>query len=60
MKLREIRLEQRLSVPELSRRSGVPVRTIEDIERFGECKVSTAILLAKALNVSLDKLCGLE
>jgi len=60
MQLKQIRLEQGLSVSELSRRSSVPIRTIEDIERFGECKVSTAILLAKALKVSLDKLCGLE
>ena len=32
LKLREIRLEKGLSVPELSRRSGVSRRTIEDIE----------------------------
>lgn len=35
MKLREIRKSQNLSVPELSRLSGVPVRTIEDIESLG-------------------------
>lgn len=32
LRLRELRLEKGLSVPELSRRSGVSRRTIEDIE----------------------------
>ena len=31
MKLKEIRKEKKLSVPELSNLSGVPVRTIEDL-----------------------------
>ena len=57
MNLKVIRKEQGLTVPKLSALSGVPVRTIEDIERKDECKVSTAIKLAKALNVSLDVLC---
>ena len=57
MNLRAIRLEQGLSVPKLSALADVPVRTIENIERNDECKVSTAIRLAKALNVTLDALC---
>lgn len=57
MNLKKIRLKQGLSVPALSRLSNVPIRTIEDIERRGDCKVSTAKLLASALNVSLDNLC---
>lgn len=60
MNLRTIRLEKGLSVPALSKLSTVPVRTIEDIERRGDCKVSTAMLLASALSVSLDALCGFE
>jgi len=58
--LRKIRLDAGLSVPALSRLSGVPVRTIEDIERKGDCRVSTAIRLADALQVTLDKLCRQE
>lgn len=58
MNIKKIRLEKGLSVSALSRLSGVPVRTIEDIERRGDCKVSTAIKLASALLVSLDYLCG--
>lgn len=57
MQLRTIRKGQGLSVPDLSRMSGVPIRTIEDIERKDNCKVSTASLLAAALNVTLDELC---
>lgn len=57
MKLRQIRLEKALSVPALSELSGVPVRTIEDLERRGDGRVSTLIKLADALGVTLDQLC---
>ena len=57
MKLREIRKEKNMTVPELSRISGVPVRTIEDLEKRGDGRVSTLIKLANALNVTLDQLC---
>lgn len=57
MNLRTIRLKQGLSVPKLSALADVPVRTIQDIERKDECKVSTAIKLADALHVTLDELC---
>lgn len=57
MNLREIRKSQNLTVPELSRLSGVSVRTIEDLEKRGDGRVSTLIKLADALNVSLDQLC---
>ncbi|MBO5523155.1 MAG: helix-turn-helix transcriptional regulator [Roseburia sp.] len=55
--LRELRKAQNLTVPELSKSSGVPVRTIEDLERRGDGRVSTLIKLADALNVTLDSLC---
>lgn len=57
MNLKEIRISKNLTVPQLSKLSGVPVRTIEDIQIRGDCKVSTAIKLAAALNVTLDELC---
>ena len=50
-------MKQGLSVPALYRLSGVPIRTIENIERNGDCKVSTAIKLVNALGVTLDALC---
>ncbi len=57
MNLKTIRLSQNLSVPALSKLSNVPVRTIQDIERREDCRVSTAIVLANALSVTLDELC---
>ena len=57
MKLREIRKNKKMSVPELSRLSGVSIRTIEDLEKRGDGRVSTLIKLADALNVTLDQLC---
>jgi len=57
MNLKQIRLQKGLSVPALVELSGVPRRTIQDIEKRGDCMVSTAIKLAAALNVTLDELC---
>lgn len=57
MRLRQIRKEKKLSVPELSKLSDVPIRTIEDLERRGDGRVSTLIKLADALEVTLDFLC---
>lgn len=57
MNLKKIRNEKQMTLKSLSELSGVPQRTIEDIERKNECKVSTAIKLADALRVSLDELC---
>lgn len=57
MKLKEIRTKKGLTVPQLVDFSGVPRRTIQDIEKNGNCKVDTAIKLADALNVTLDELC---
>jgi len=57
MKLKEIRIEKGLSVPKLSELSGVPRRTIQDIEKRGDCMVSTLIKLTKVLGVSLDEIC---
>lgn len=57
MQLKKIRLEKGLSGAKLADLSGVPLRTIEDIERRNDCRVSTAIKLADALEVTLDELC---
>lgn len=57
MKLKEIRLSKNLSVPKLVDLSGVPRRTIQEIEIRNDCRVSTAIQLSDALGVTLDELC---
>jgi len=58
MNLKEIRLSKELSVPKLVDLSGVPRRTIQDIEKREDCMVSIAIKLASALEVTLDELCN--
>ena len=60
MNLNEIRLSKGISVPKLVELSGVPRRTIQDIEKNGDCRVSTAIKLADALDVTLDELCRIS
>lgn len=57
MKLKQIRIEKGLSVPQLVELSGVPRRTIQDLEVRGDGRVSTLIKLADALGVTLDELC---
>jgi Predicted transcriptional regulators len=57
MKLKQIRLEKGLSVPQLVELSGVSRRTIQDLEKRDDGRVSTFIKLADSLNVTLDELC---
>lgn len=57
MRLKEIRNAQGLSVPQLVELTGLSRRTIQDIEKRGDCLVSNALLLADALGVTLDELC---
>lgn len=57
MNLKQIRKGKKLTLKALSDLSGVPQRTIEDLERRNDGRVSTLIKLADALNVSLDELC---
>ena len=57
MNLCFIRRDKGISVPKLVELSGVPRRTIQDIEKRGDCLVSTAVKLADALGVTLDELC---
>jgi transcriptional regulator with XRE-family HTH domain len=52
--LKSIREKRNLSLAEVARMSGLSRRTIEDIERRGDCRISTAYTLAQALGISLD------
>lgn len=55
--LRDLRLSKKLSVPQLVELSGVSRRTIQDMEKRGDGRLSTALKLAKALDVTLNELC---
>lgn len=57
LKLKEFRAKHNLSVAALSRLSGVPIRTIEDLERRDDGRISTLIKISDALQISLDELC---
>ena len=58
MKLKEIRDAKKISVPKLVEMTGISRRTIQDIEKRGDCLVSNAKKLAAALDVTLDELCA--
>lgn len=57
MNLKEVRTIKGVTIPQLVEMTGIPKRTIEDIQRRGDCMVSNAIKLADALGVTLDELC---
>lgn len=57
MNLKKIRSERNLSVPQLAELSGISRRTIQDLEKRDDGRISTAIKLADALGVTLDQLC---
>ncbi|HIT33597.1 MAG TPA: helix-turn-helix transcriptional regulator [Candidatus Faecousia intestinigallinarum] len=54
VKLKQLRHGAGLSVRALSERSGISKRTIEDIEARGDCRISTAFVLCKALGCTLN------
>lgn len=54
IQLKEIRKSSGISVVKLAEISGVPRRTIEDIEARGDCRISTAYALCKALGCTLN------
>lgn len=60
MNLKKIRTEKQLSIPALSEATGIPKRTLEDIQRRGDCLVSNALKIADAMGVTLDALCREE
>ena len=56
LRVKELRSQRGLSVPDLVKLSGVPRRTIQEMENRGDCRMSTAYKIAEALGVSLDDL----
>ena len=54
--VRKYRKAAGLTLRDLAERSGVPVSTIGDIEKGSEPRVITAILIARALNIPVERL----
>lgn len=55
-RVKEFRRAAGLTLAELAERSGVPVSTINDVEHGAEPRVVTAIYIARALKVSVERL----
>lgn len=55
VKLKQLRQAAGLSVRALTELCGLSRRTIEDIEARGDCRISTAYTLCKALGCTLDE-----
>ena len=58
--LKSIRTKMGLSVYKLSKLADITGPTIHRIEKTHNARLDIAILIADALNVSLDELCGRE
>ena len=54
--VKKYRQKAGLTLNQLADLSGIPVSTINDIEHGAEPRVITALLLAKALKVSVERL----
>lgn len=54
--VRSVRRIRKMRIEDLAAASGVPVRTISDIEHGAEPRVSTAIYLARALSTNVESL----
>ena len=54
--LRKILTERGYTIASLARDSGLSRRTIEDVLRRGDCRISTARVIADTLHCTLDEL----
>lgn len=56
MYFKEHRKAAGVSVPKMSELTGIHIRTIEDLEKRGDCLVSNALKIAEALGITLNDL----
>lgn len=56
VKLKAVRLEKKLTLAEVSRRSGVAYKALWDIERGGDVKLSTLRRIAKAMDCKVSEI----
>lgn len=54
--IKSYRKQAKISVPKMSELTGIPIRTIEELEKRGDCLVSNALKIAQVLGVTLDDL----
>lgn len=53
---KEYRKKAKISVPKMSELTGIPIRTIENFEKRGDCLVSNALKFTDALGITLNDL----
>ena len=51
--IKEYRKRAKISVPKMSELTGIPKRTIEDLEKRGDCRAPIALKLTDALGITL-------
>lgn len=56
--LKEHRNAKGITIPQLVELTGIPKRTIEDIQKRGDCLVSNALKIADAIGITIDELCN--
>lgn len=54
--IKQYRLKAGISVPKMSELTGIPRRTIQELEKRGDCLVSNALKIADVLGLTLDQL----
>lgn len=54
--IKQYRLKAGISVPKMSELTGISRRTIQDLEKRGDCLVSNALKIAQVLGLKLDDL----
>lgn len=54
--IKEHRLKAGISVPKMSEMTGISRRTIQELEKRGDCLVSNALKIAQALGLTLNDL----
>lgn len=52
--IKAYRQRAKISVPKMSELTGIPVRTIEALEKLGDCLVSNALKITDALGITLN------
>lgn len=54
--IKEHRLRAGISVPKMAELTGIPRRTIQELEKRGDCLVSNALKIADVLGLTLNDL----
>ncbi len=55
LNMKQLRQENNITLADLVRQSGLSRRTLEDIERRGDCRISTARIICDTLGCTLDE-----